>query len=296
MKALALFLLMFVGQAAFADYTKVPNQYIDVKGVKYAYRTIGTGEDTPIVFFQHFLGTMDDWDSELIDSLAKTRRLIIFDNQGVAASNGKTPDSVKFMSKDAIAFINALKLKKVDLLGFSLGGFVAQQILIDKPDLVRKAILAGTGPQGGEGVRDLMRVLNEAQEFNAKTKLPQKAFLFFSGTEKGQKAGAEYVKRINNHTVDAESVSSKETFDAQLKAILAWGNGSSQSALLKKIKIPVLIVNGNNDIMVPTVNSYNMFNTFPNAQLVLYPDSGHAAFAEYRNEFSALVNAFLDAK
>ncbi|WP_218178883.1 alpha/beta fold hydrolase [Pseudomonas gingeri] len=214
-----------VKSTAAVDYTKAPTRFVEVEGVRYAYRTMGVSSTTPpLVLFQHFTGTMDDWDSALIDGLAHERRVIVFDNAGVSASLGTTPDSVAAMAEDAEKFIDALKLKTVDVLGFSLGGCVVQQVLADRPGMVRKAIIAGTSAKGGEGVKDTPAILAESTKVSDETKIPLKQVLFFSRSSLGLAQGGAFLKRINNHTVDRESPVSNETVNAQLKALVAWGD------------------------------------------------------------------------
>jgi pimeloyl-ACP methyl ester carboxylesterase len=238
----------------------------------------------PLVFLQHFTGTMDSWDPLFVDGFAEARPVVLFDNAGVSRSGGTTPDNVAAMANDAVAFITALGLKQVDLLGFSLGGFVAQVIAAEHPDLVRRVILAGTGPEGGEGIRNLPQVLQQAQK-NSPNEL--RLFLFFEQTDTSQGAGRAFIKRQAQRTADRDPESSAQTVGAQATAIVAWGsNGNSRSTRrLQRISQPVLVVNGKNDIMVPTINSYALFQELPDARLTLYPDSGHGGLFQYAESF-----------
>lgn len=277
------------------DYTKTPNRYVEIQGIRYAYRTIGNENgNLPLVLFQHFTGTMDDWDSELIDGLAKNRKLYIFDNAGVGASGGASADSVAAMAAIGEAFLDALNLKRVDVLGYSLGGFIVQQILLDRPELIRKAILAGTAQEGGDGVASQQQILQDATKKSAETKRQLKDVLFFTDTAEGQAAALSFLRRINNHSVDAEKPLSPESTRAQLKAIVLWGSGPSNLARLEAVKQPVLIVNGSNDIMTPTSNSLLLFQHISTSQLSLYPDSGHGSIFQYHGLFVSQVNTFLD--
>lgn len=281
--------------SAATPYTATPNQYVVVDGVKLAYRSIGTDTGKPpLVLFQHFTGTLDDWDSALIDELARTRRLVILGNPGVGASGGPAPDSVAGMTHVAAGFLDAMKLRNVDVLGFSIGGSVAQVLVADRPDLVRKLILIGTGPQGGEGIKNLQTVIADGMKAAGEAKLHPKVSLFFTATENGIAAGKEFVGRINNHTVDVEAPASEESTGAQAKALITWGLSPPNFAQLEAIKQPVLIVNGSNDLIIPTINSYVLYQHIPNARLSLYPDSGHGSFFQYRELFVSEVNAFLD--
>ncbi|WP_051980902.1 alpha/beta hydrolase [Burkholderia sp. 9120] len=276
-------------------YVNTPNQYVTVDGVRLAYRSLGASENAPpLVLLQHFTGTMDDWDSALIDGLAKRRRVIILANPGIGASAGPAPDSVAGMAHLAEGFIDALNLKSVDILGFSIGGSVAQQIVADRPDLPRKMILVGAGPQGGEGIKDLQSVIADGIKRAGEMKVHPKVALFFTATDAGIAAGNAYVKRSNNHTVDVEQQASQESIGAQAKALITWGMSPSNFAQLEAIKQPVLIVNGSHDLIIPTVNSYVLFQHIPNARLILYPDSGHGSLFQYHDLFVAEANAFLD--
>jgi pimeloyl-ACP methyl ester carboxylesterase len=286
-----------VAQAAtvVADYSRTPNQYVMVEGTKLAYRTLGHRSDVPpLVLFQHFTGTMDDWDQSMIEGLAKSRTVVIFENAGIGASEGKAPDSVAIMARYAGGFLDALHFNRVDILGFSLGGAVAQQILMDRPELVRKAILVGTGPQGAEGFKDLPDIISENMKKSAEVNVHLKALLFFTTTSEGRQSGLEFVKRINNHTVDPEPVASQEATQAQAKAWITWGSTPANNGQLAAIKQPVLVVNGNDDLIAPTVNSYVLYQRIPTAQLVLYPDSGHGSLFQYHALFVSQVNTFLD--
>lgn len=298
---LSMFAAIAINQSALAgniDYTATPNHYLSVEGSKYAYRTLGESNGKPaLVLFQHFTGTMDDWDSALINRLANKRQLYIFDNAGVGATEGTAPDNIPAMAKNAEKFIDALKLKKVDILGFSMGGSIGQQVLLDRPELVRKAILVGTAPQGytSEGGKELPVVMGEAFKKAGEAKTHPKVFLFFTETSEGQAAATEFLKRISNHTVDAEKPTSEATTNAQATAIVTWGRMPSNLAALEKVKQPVLIVNGSNDVMAPTSMSFELFKHFQNAQLSLYPNSGHGALFQYSDLFVSQVDTFLDA-
>lgn len=261
-----------------------PTSFIEANGVTYAYRRLGQPSGVPLVFLQHFTGTMDSWDPVVVDGFAQARPVILFDNQGVSRSSGTTPDTVAAMANDAVAFITALGLKQVDLLGFSLGGFIAQVIAAEHPALVRRLILAGTGPEGGEGIRNLPQALEQAQKASPDD---LRRYLFFEQTDTSQDAGRAFLKRQAQRTSDRDPESSQQTVGAQFTAIVAWGtDGDPRSARrLQQITQPVLVVNGKNDIMVPTTNSYTLFQRLPNARLRLYPDSGHGGLFQYGETF-----------
>jgi pimeloyl-ACP methyl ester carboxylesterase len=270
-----------------------PTRFIEANGIRYAYRRFGKESGVPLVFLQHFRGTMDNWDPMITNGFAQDRPVVLFDNAGVGLSGGETPDNVADMARHAVAFIEALGLTQVDLLGFSLGGFVAQQVTLGHPDLVRRVVLAGTGPQGGEGM-DRFTPAVEAVATKEKSGPESLLFLFFEPTATSQAAGRAFLQRLGARTTDREEPSSLQTRDAQLKAIQAWGVPEGERyARLKQIRQPVLVANGANDIMVPTVNSFILSQRLPNASLILYPDSGHGFLFQYAELFVEHVSRFL---
>jgi len=271
------------------------NQFVEIDGVRYAYRRFGKPQGSPLLLLQHFIGTMDWWDPRLTDGLAKTREVILFDNRGVGLSSGETPNRFDNMAADVHAFVQALNLTQVDVLGFSIGGFVAQELVLSYPDDVRKVLLVGTGPRGGEGMQqpreDVVKALSSGDTSAAR------AYLFFSQSEKGQSAAHQFLARTADRKIDLDPGSSLQTMQAQSEAIGEWGRSEAHSGYLsrlREIKHPALVVNGNDDIMVPTVNSIILFNAIPRAQLVLYPESGHGALFEYADLFVQHANRFLD--
>jgi pimeloyl-ACP methyl ester carboxylesterase len=254
------------------------------------------GEDTaepPLVLLQHFTGTMDDWDPEVVEGLARGRRVYVFDNAGVGASGGATPDSLERMAHVAEGFVEALHLRTVDILGFSMGGAIAQQFLWDRPAVVRKAVLAGTATKGTQSMSALPGIVANAFKRAAKERTHPKFYLFFTETPAGTLAATQFVGRIDKHTVDPDPPASEATASAQLKAIMTWAGAPADNAKLVEITQPVLIVNGSNDVMAPTAASYDLFQHIPRAQLVLYPDSGHGALFQYHDAFVREVDAFL---
>jgi pimeloyl-ACP methyl ester carboxylesterase len=226
----------------------------DVNGTNFVYREIGKKAGIPVVFLHHLTAVLEDWDPRVVDGLAATHHVVLFDNRGVGGSGGSTPKTVEEMARDAAAFIGALGFSKVDLLGFSLGGFVAQVIAQQQPGLVRKIILAGTGPAGGEGIANVGAVLQDAfGKAGAANKHP-KHFLFFTQTSNGQAAADEFLLRLKERTKDVDTPVSNETVQAQITAIHTWGQGDATA--LGTVQHPVLIVNGDDDVMVPTVSSF----------------------------------------
>ncbi len=266
-------------------------KYIMVKGVRFSYRRFGKTGNTPIVFFQHFTGTMDNWDPIVADGIAANHDIIIFNNRGVGSSEGITPFSVQEMADDAIAFIAALGLNKIHLLGFSLGGFIAQLLLKQVPDLIEKVILVGTGPKGGEGMSGFRSFIQRSYTLSG---VDHYLFIFYTPSEKSRRIGTEVLYRLHQRAVDRDPESSPETVKAQTQAIEDWALADkNENEFLKNITHPVLVVNGSNDAMFETVNTYELFRLLPNAQLSLYPDSAHASLFQYPELFVEQVGYFL---
>jgi pimeloyl-ACP methyl ester carboxylesterase len=273
-----------------ATLETAPTKFVDAGGTHFAYRTIGTKTGVPLVLLQHFTGTIDYWDPAVVNGLAMEREVIVFDNTGVGASSGKVPDSVEQMSTDALAFIKALNLQRVDLLGYSLGGMIAQNLAAQRPDLVRKVILANTAHQGGGN--DLMKVLNDAM--SQKTYPDPRMVLFFTKSKSSVESGQAFLKRTSARQKDRDPEASPDVANAQAKALIVFSTTQdSSNKLLSAITQPVLIVTGSNDTMLPTDSSYAMFRILKNAQLVMYPDSNHGAIFQYHDQFVTEANNFL---
>ena len=267
-----------------------PTKFIPAGGTTFAYRTIGISNGVPLVLLQHFTGTMDYWDPAVVNEIAKRREVIVFDNTGVGASSGQVPDSVEQMATDAVAFIDALGFQQVDLLGYSLGGMVAQVLAATHPALVRKVILANTAHQGGGN--DLMKVLQDAM--SQKKYLDPRMVLFFNDSQNGIDAGQAFLKRVYARQENRDPESGPDVTNAQAKAIIVFSTTQDpENKLLNAIAQPVLIVTGSNDTMLPTDSSYAMFRILKNAQVVMYPDSNHGAIFQYHDRFVQEVEAFL---
>lgn len=279
------------GTAAAADKLETaPTQYIETHGVKFSYRALGPKSGTPLVFLQHFTGTMDAWDPAVVNALAKTRPVVVFNNRGVGATNGEVADNIAQMTTDAYAFIQALGYKKVDLLGFSMGGFIAQELAAQHPELVNKVILAGTTHQGGGN--NLMKVLGEA--FSRTNAPDPRDYLFFSQTDAGKKAAAEFLSRVYARSKDRDPESGKNIADAHGKALIVWtSTPDPEYKTLQAIHQPVLVVTGNNDTMLNTEGSITLYKHLKNAQLVLYPDANHGSIFQYHDSFVNTANYFL---
>jgi len=274
-------------------YKDTPTKTIDTGGARFAYRELGPDSGTPVVFLNHLAGVLDNWDPRVVDGIAASRRVITFDNQGVGASQGRTPRSVAAMARDAIAFIRALGYDQVDLLGFSLGGMVAQVIAEQEPQLVRKLILAGTGPAGGPGIDKVTPItLLDTLKATLTFKDP-KEYLFFTRTANGKATARQFTSRLKERTSDRDKPISLTAFRNQLKAIHGWGR--QQPADLTVIRQPALVANGDHDRMVPSSNSADLARRLPNARLELYPDAGHGGIFQYHDTFVDQALKFLDA-
>lgn len=269
----------------------VPTRTVDVGGVPFAYRELGPDTGVPVVFLHHLMAVLDDWDPRVIDGIAAQRRVIAFDNRGVGASEGSVPHSIDQMGRDAIAFIRALGHRKVDLFGFSLGGGVAQMVALQAPDLVRRMILAGTGPRGGGGIDEIQKVALVAYLKAALTLSDPRNFLFFPRTPEGKRAAKDYFSRLKERTRNRDKGISLQARHAQLEAIKAAG--LSEPDDLSVITQPVFVANGDHDLMVASSLSTDMACRLPNAKLTIYPDSGHGAVFQYHHAFVPAVLDFL---
>jgi len=271
----------------------VPTRFVDVGGVPFAYRDLGASSDVPVVFLHHLTAVLDDWDPRVIDGIAAQHRVIAFDNRGVGASGGKVPHTVEEMGRDAIAFIRAMGLDQVDLLGFSLGGGVAQMVALQAPDLVRRMVLAGTGPRGAEGIDEMTRIAATAYLKAALTMKDPRNFLFFPRTPTGKRAAKDYLARLKERTAGCDKRISLRARRSQLKAIRAAGRSAPDD--LSRITQPVFVANGDHDLMVASSHSADMARRLPNARLTIYPDSGHGGVFQHHEEFVPAVLEFLAA-
>jgi pimeloyl-ACP methyl ester carboxylesterase len=273
-------------------YKDAPTHTVQVGGTPFAYRLLGADSGVPVIFLNHLAAVLDNWDPRVVDGIAARHRVITFDNRGIGASKGKTPNSVAVMARDAIAFIRAFGFEQVDLLGFSLGGFIAQVIAQDEPQLVRKIILAGTGPAGGEGIDKVTSLTIQDMIKAALTLKDPKEYLFFTSTANGKSQARQFVKRLKERKIGRDKSISPLAFRAQLKAIHAWG--TQKPSDLTSIRQAVLVVNGDHDRMVPSSNSADLARRLPNAQLRLYADAGHGGIFQYHEQFVGEVLEFLE--
>jgi pimeloyl-ACP methyl ester carboxylesterase len=272
-------------------YKDAPTKTVDVSGARFAYRQLGTDSGAPVIFLNHLAAVLDNWDPRVVDGIAAKHRVIVFDNRGIGASGGLTPDTIEAMARDAIAFIRALGSEQVDLLGFSLGGMVSQVIAELEPQLVRKMILAGTGPAGGVGIDKVTQVTIVDILRGYLTFKDPKQYLFFTTTANGRRESAKFIKRLKERTEDRDKPISIRAFRTQLKAIHAWG--VQQPSDLSTIQQPVFVVNGDHDRMVPTSNTFDLAKRLPNSEIKIYPDAGHGGIFQFHNEFVAQALEFL---
>jgi pimeloyl-ACP methyl ester carboxylesterase len=273
-----------------------PTQFVEANGVRFAYRRFGKPGGVPLVFNQHFTGTMDHWDPAVTDGFARDREVILFNNAGVSRSSGEVPTTFEAMGANAVTFIKALGLTKVDILGFSIGGFVAQEIALQAPDLVRRLVLVGTGPRGGE---DMATLTPEAQKiFGATYDDPDHLWLHvhFTPSEKSQAAGREFLKRFRLRSENRDPEVDGKVAPAQIEAIGKWGAPREKPfEYLKSIRQPTLVLNGGKDVIIYSVNSFILQQHLPSAQLILYPDANHGSQYQYPELFVRHVSMFLSA-
>jgi pimeloyl-ACP methyl ester carboxylesterase len=273
------------------SWKDAPTRTLYAGGVEFAYRQLGPSTGVPVVFLTHLAAVLDNWDPRVVDGIAAKHRVITFDNRGVGASSGSTPTTIQEMASDAVTFIGALGLEQVDLFGFSMGGMIAQVIAQKEPQLVRKLILAGTGPAGGEGIDKVTRITYLDIARGLLTRQDPKQFLFFTRTPTGRRAGKEFLARLAERTDGRDKAISVGSFRAQLKAIHRWGQ--QQPADLASIHQPVLVMNGDSDRMVPSKNTVDLDRRLPNSQLVLYPDAGHGGVFQFHEDFVKRALEFL---
>src|SRR5712671_222287 len=281
-----------------ASNITAPTQFIQTKLEKYAYRQLGTGNGVPLVCLQHFTGTLDNWDPAVVDSLALERKVILFESAGIGRSTGDVPENMSEMAAHAIASLNALGFNKADLLGYSLGGMVAQQIALERPSLIRKMLLVGTAPEGGEDIMHMekpeLRKITEDPNMPGLEKLVK---LFFAPSESSQAAGEAFAARLAERKQDGEPLAGQDVAIAQITAFRAWEKYSGERfAKLGKITQPCLVVNGIFDNMIPVRNSYMLSEHLSNAMLLTYPDAGHGSLFQFHRSFVRQASLFLDSE
>lgn len=269
----------------------VPTEFVEADGIRYAYRRFGKIGKTPLLFLGYFNSNLDAWDPALTNSLAQEHELILFDNAGVGASEGQTPSTVVEMAKQCAAFCRVLGLEAIHIVGFSLGGMIAQQMGLEYPGLVKRLILLGTGPKGGEGMT--------FTELSPEEQADPVAFLlgaFFTSSEASRNTGRQYLKRIESRKSDRDLPVSRDSAVAQLAAIREWGTipKTGRFDYLKKITQPVLIIHGNKDVVVMPINALLLAENLPNATLIVYSDSSHGTQSQHAEMFLGHVRLFLN--
>ena len=278
-------------------HVNAPTQFLQTHGATYAYRRFGAGPGHPLLLLQHFTGTLDNWDPAVTDPLGAGREVILFENAGVGRSSGKVPRMIAGMATHALAFLDGLGLKSCDVLGFSLGGMVAQQMVLDRPDIFRRLILVGTAPRGGEDIMHLEKPVLAQHLGNPRLQgyeVLQK--IFFAPTPSSQAAGAAFIERLMQRKTDREPLSGPEVAQAQIAAFREWELFQGQRfGYLKAIRQPILVVNGIHDEMIPVMNSYWLSENLANAVLLTYPDSGHGSLFQFHESFTRQAAAFLSS-
>lgn len=283
---------MNVSQTLKVTWKDAPTRTITAGGVQFAYRELGTDNPwTPVVFLIHLAAVLDNWDPRVVDGFAAKHRVITFDNRGVGASSGAPAASMEEMARDAITFIKAMGLEQVDLFGFSMGGMIAQEIVLMEPRLVRKMIITGTGPAGGEGISQVARVTYLDMLRGWLTFQDPKQFLFFTRTPAGIRAGKAFLQRLKERSENRDKAITVAALQAQLKALRRWG--AKRPADLSQIHHPVLVANGDSDRMVPSKNTHDLARRLPNSELIIYPDSGHGAVFQFHADFVPRALEFL---
>src|SRR5213082_164926 len=277
-------------EGVITSYAQAPARTVTAGGVTYAYRELGPKGGIPVIFFVHLAANLDNWDPRIIDPIAKNHHVITFDNRGVGASSGRVPDTVEAMADDAYTFINVLGFSKIDIFSFSLGGFIAQALVVKHPDLVRKLVLTGTGPKGGKDIDKVTGVTYLDILRATLTRSDPKEFLFFNRNATGKPAARAFVKRLAERTTDRDTKIKLTAFQTQLKAIKKWGRSAPDD--LSKITQSTLIANGDNDRMVPSILSEDLHRRIKDSELVIYPDSGHGSIFQFHEKFAPLAAAF----
>ena len=273
------------------SYAKAATRTITAGGATYAYRELGPSAGIPVVFFVHLAATLDNWDPRIIEPIAKNRRVITFDQRGVGASTGQVPDSIEAMADDAYTFIKALGFDTIDIFSFSMGGMIAQDLLLKHPDLVRKVVLAGTGPRGGKDMDKVVRTTYwDILPRDPIARGPEE-YLFFNRNTTGKPAAKAFIKRLQERAIDRDKPISTKAFQTQLKAIQKFGRSAPSD--LSKLTHPTLIANGDNDRMVPSILSEDLHRRIRGSKLIIYPDSGHGGIFQFHDRFSPVAVEFL---
>jgi len=273
------------------SYAQAPTRTVTASGTTFAYRELGPKGGVPVVFFVHLAANLDNWDPRIIDPIARTRHVITFDNAGVGASTGQVPPTIEAMAEHAYTFIEALGFDRIDIFAFSMGGMIAQDLVLRHPELVRKLVLTGTGPRGGKDMDKVVGTTYRDVLRAALTRSDAKEFLFFSRNAAGKGAAKAFIARLRERTADRDRPITTRAFRTQLKAIRDFGR--SAPADLSNLALPTLIANGDNDRMVPSVLSTDLHLRIPGSQLIIYPDSGHGGIFQFHEQFAPVAVEFL---
>lgn len=283
---------MSTTEPVITSYAKAPAKTVTVDGDTFAYRELGPKEEIPVIFFVHLAATLDNWDPRIIDQIAKNRHVIAFDQLGVGASSGQVPGTLEEAAADAYRFItNGLGYHEVDIFSFSMGGMIAQDLVVAHPELVRRLVLTGTGPRGGKNIDKVVGTTYWDIFRSAITRSDPKEFLFFNRDAEGKRAGKAFVERLKERTVDRDQPISNKSFSRQLKAIQRYGRSTPSD--LSVITGPTLIANGDNDRMVPSVLSEDLHRRIVGSELIIYPNSGHGGVFQYWQKFAPIAAKFL---
>jgi pimeloyl-ACP methyl ester carboxylesterase len=266
------------------SYRTAATRTIEVDGVAFAYRELGPRGHTPLILLVHLAATLDNWDAAVVDPLAERRHVIAFDNRGVGATGGSVPDTIEAMAEDTARFIGALGYERVDVLGLSMGGMIAQSLVLRHPHLVRRLILAGTGPQGGTGIDKVAGLTYREALAASLTRRDAKELLFFNRNRAGKAAAKAFIARLDERTTDRDTPIRLGALRTQLRAITAWGRGAPDD--LARIAQSTLIVNGDDDRMVPSALSEDLHRRIPGSELIIYPDAGHGSVFQRHEAFT----------
>jgi pimeloyl-ACP methyl ester carboxylesterase len=281
-----------VDEPVITSYAEAPAKTVTAGGTTFAYRELGPKGGIPVVFFVHLAATLDNWDPRIVEAIAKTRHVITFDQRGVGASSGTVPDTIEEAADDAYAFITkGLGDDTIDVFAFSLGGMIAQDLVVKHPDLVRRLVLTGTGPRGGRNIDKVVGVTYWDIVRAAVTRSDPKEFLFFNRDGVGKRAGKAFVERLQERTLDRDRSISPTAFRTQLKAIQKFGRSAPSD--LSVITQPTLIANGDNDRMVPSILSADLHQRIKDSELIIYPNSGHGGIFQHWEQFAPVAAKFL---
>jgi pimeloyl-ACP methyl ester carboxylesterase len=273
------------------SYAAAPARTVTTAGTTYAYRELGAKGGIPVVFFVHLAATLDNWDPRIVDAIARNRHVITFDQRGVGASTGKVPDTIEEAADHAYEFITALGFDRIDVFSFSMGGMIAQDLVVKHPDLVRRLVLTGTGPRGGKDIDKVVGVTYWDIMRATLTRSDPKEFLFFNRNAAGKVAGKAFVTRLGERTADRDKKMRTSAFRTQLKAIQKYGRSAPSD--LSTFTQPTLIANGDNDRMVPSALSEDLHRRIKDSELIIYPDSGHGGIFQFHDQFAPVAAAFL---